>query len=98
MSYRLIYDAAATSTAPQSALIFGAAALVLTLAWAGWLRYRAQRLHAGVKFLGVIALILFALSAGNRLEQRWTGGRMPQVVEGAITGCWGSGTASRFPA
>ena len=88
MNYRLVYDAVTTSDAPKVAMAYGIVALLLVLLWGAWLRYRGKALHAGVKFLGVITLIMLTLSAGYRLEQRVISKRTPKLVEGPIAGYW----------
>ena len=89
MNYELIYDAVATSEAPGEVLKFGLGAIGLTALWAGWLRMKRHPLHWGVKFLGVIAVILLALSLLYRYEQYYISKRTDvQTVEGPIIGCW----------
>ena len=63
-------------------------ALLIFLLWAGWLRYRGQRLQAGVKLIGVIALVILVLSEAYRFEQRSIGKQTPKLVEGPIAGHW----------
>ena len=89
MNYELIYDAVATSEAPGEVLKFGLGAIGLTALWAGWLRMKGHPLHWGVKFLGVIAIILLTLSLLYRYEQYYISKRTDvQTVEGPIIGCW----------
>jgi hypothetical protein len=88
VNYRLVYDVATTSEAPESAMAFGIGALLIALLWAAWLRYRGRRLNAGVKILGVIALAMLALSEAYRFEQRSIGKQTPKLAEGPIAGYW----------
>ncbi|MGJ5820569.1 hypothetical protein [Paludibaculum fermentans] len=89
MNYELIYDIAQDSQAPKVAFLFGAALAVATGLWVLYLRVRALRLHAGVKLLGSITLIVFLLGGGYVVEQRYlAGNRSARQVEGPITGYW----------
>ena len=89
MIYELVYDVS-TSTAPGSALWLGVGATTVTVIWGVWLkRWRRASLHAGVKFLGAIAVLLFGLSLGYKVEQRVLASRTDiQTVEGPVTDHW----------
>lgn len=89
MQTQVVYDALTMSTAPQEVLKAGAAVLALTALWAAWCKYGGNSLHAGVKILGVIGVILLALSLLYRLELTVQTQRFPvRTVEGAVMGRW----------
>lgn len=83
----LIYDIA-DSRAATGVLYCAIVATILTALWVTWLKTRGDALHAGVKFLGVIALVLFALSAGTWWEQRVLVSAEKKFVEGPVESYW----------
>jgi hypothetical protein len=87
--YELLYDALTTSDAPRYAFGLCAVAFVIAVAWAAWLRSNDKPLHTGVKFLGVITIILLTLGVGYKYEQRRLASRTDfRIVEGPIEGLW----------
>lgn len=89
MNYQLVYDAVTTSDAPRSAFGLGLAVLLIFGVWAGWLKSRGQSLHAGVRFLFVIVVVLFALGVGSQIEQKYLAKRTDaRTVEGPLLGHW----------
>lgn len=89
MTYQVIYDIATDSQAPPVAFLFGAIALCITGIWIAWLRIRAAHLHGGVKFLGVVTVLMFALGAGLIAEQKsLASDPSARTVEGSIANYW----------
>jgi len=89
MNYQLVYDAITTSDAPRSAYGLGLVALALFSIWAAWLKTRGHALHAGIWFLGIIVLVLFAIGIGSQVEQRYLANRTDtRTIEGPIMGHW----------
>ncbi|MGH9718896.1 MAG: hypothetical protein ACRD8O_01675 [Bryobacteraceae bacterium] len=89
MQFELVYDIAAMSEAPRSALTLGLAAALGAAVWVSILRMRGLPLGGGVKFLIFVVLILFALSYGLRYEQRRLVARTDVLtVAGPVAGHW----------
>ncbi len=84
----LVYDVATDAHAAASALWFGLIAAAASAVWAGWLKWRGAKLHAGVKFVGVMALVMFAVSAGSLWEQRVLMRADTLMAEGPVQGYW----------
>jgi hypothetical protein len=89
MNFELVYDAVTTSDAPRSAFGLGLVALVITAVWSLWLKRRRQALHAGVKFLAFIVVVLMAVGIGSKVEQSYLAARTDsRTVQGPLTGLW----------
>jgi hypothetical protein len=89
MTYQLVYDVATTSNAPRDVMLWTAGLIAVTLVWGIVLRVRGRPLHAGVKFLGVVAVIFVGVSALTLYEQKHIAARTDVlVVEGPLVGVW----------
>jgi hypothetical protein len=87
--YELVYDALTTSDAPRYAYGLCGVAFVIFVAWVAWLRIHDRALHGGVKFLGVITIILLGLGLAYQYEQRRMASRTDvRTVEGPVEGLW----------
>jgi hypothetical protein len=89
MNYELIYDAASTSEAPLNILKFALGIAAFALLWGGWLKFRGQPLHGGVKFVALAAALIGAVSALSRYEQYTIAKRTDvKTIEGPVMGFW----------
>lgn len=89
MHYELIYDAVTMSEAPASTLMFGLGAAGLAALWTGWLKWRGHALHWGVKWMGLVALLMLAISLLSLYEQHYIAVRTDvRTVEGPVMGYW----------
>jgi hypothetical protein len=89
MNFELVYDAVTTSEAPRSAFGLSLALLVIVVAWTAWLTSRGKALHAGVKFLAFIVVVLMAVAIGSKVEQRYLASRTDfHIVQGPLSGHW----------
>ena len=89
MNYDLIYDTATMSTALFNACVLGGGVLAVGGIWGAPLRWRAQSVPAGAKFVLLPGGVVGLISGGLAVERWWLARRTDyQTGEGLVIGHW----------